>query len=74
MRSVRRFSSQLLTKHAEPASRKEEIADRLRTRRAETKRIGERTWMLFWRQIATFALGVMTFAIALAITYHAKLF
>lgn len=53
---------------------KEEIANQLRARRAETKRLGERTWLLFWWQIGTFALGVATFTVALGITYHAKLF
>jgi hypothetical protein len=53
---------------------KDEIDKRLQTRRAETKRLGERTWVLFWWQIGTFAVGVATFTVALAITYHAKLF
>lgn len=53
---------------------KEEIANRLRARRAETKRLGERTWLLFWWQIGTFAFGVATFTFALGIIYHTKLF
>ncbi|MGC1619957.1 MAG: hypothetical protein WA765_15820 [Candidatus Acidiferrum sp.] len=52
----------------------EEIADRLRMRRAETKRLGERTWLLIWWQIGTFALGVATFTVAYGISYRAKLF
>lgn len=52
----------------------DEIDKRLQVRRAETKKIGQRTWLLLWWQIGTFALGIATFTVAFAITYRVKLF
>lgn len=36
----------------------DEINNRLVERRAETKKLGERTWSLFWWQIGAFAVGM----------------
>jgi len=53
---------------------KEEIDKRLSERRAETKKLGERTWQLFKWHIRTFAFGVATLIVAFAIIYRARLF
>lgn len=51
-----------------------DIDNRLRSRRERTRKLGKRTWLLFWWQIGTFAVGVVTFTAAFGITYRAKLF
>ena len=51
-----------------------EIDRRLEARRAETKKLGKRTWLLFWWQIGTFAFGVAGLITTVVIAFHAKLF
>jgi len=51
-----------------------EIDRRLEARRAETKKLGKRTWLLFWWQIGTFVFGVAGLITTVAIAFHAKLF
>lgn len=51
-----------------------EIESKLQSRRDHTKRLGKRTWGLFWSQAATFGLGTITLVVALALVYHATLF
>ena len=52
----------------------QDINRTLQGRRAETTRLGKRTWGLFRLQIATFGCGSLLLIIAFAITYHSKLF
>lgn len=52
----------------------DEIDDRLRRRRHETRKLGKRTWKLFSCQVGAFAVGVIVLTIALALVYSAKLF
>ncbi|MFI5095377.1 MAG: hypothetical protein ACHQIK_18225 [Candidatus Acidiferrales bacterium] len=52
----------------------DEIDGRLRERRVETRRLGERTWQLFWWQIGTLASGFAALTVAILITYRTKLF
>jgi len=51
-----------------------EINRRLEAQRAEVKKIGERTWLLFYWQIGTFAFGLLALAICFVIAYRPKLF
>jgi hypothetical protein len=60
----------LRTAHCE----REKIQRRLDKRRGETKKLGRRSWYIFWCQIGTFGLGVLLLAIAVAVVYNAKLF
>ncbi len=47
---------------------------RLQERRTETKRLGRKTWLLFWWQLGTFEFGILSLTIAFAIVYHTKIF
>ena len=51
-----------------------EIDCKLSERRSETKRLGRRTWRLFYGQIATFGLGILFLVCELALSYRSKLF
>lgn len=51
-----------------------DIQKRLDERREETKRLGRRTWVIFWWQVGTFGAGVLLLVIAVAIAYSAQLF
>jgi hypothetical protein len=54
-------------------SERDEIQRRLDKRRDETKKLGRRTWRIFWWEIGTFGLGVSWLVVAVAIAYSAKL-
>ena len=58
----------------EQGTAKDDIDRRLKTRRDETRRLGERSWVLFCCQAATFVLGFGALILALGILYHARLF
>jgi hypothetical protein len=51
-----------------------EIDSLLDEHRKETKRLGERTWNLFYGQVAAFGLGMLFLLVSLAIVYRTKLF
>jgi hypothetical protein len=46
----------------------------LKTERQEVKRLGQRTWTIFWWQIGLFAAGETLLGLAFVIVYHSKLF
>jgi hypothetical protein len=46
-----------------------EISERLKERRAGTKKLGETTWNLFWWQIGTFAVGIAALLIGIAFEF-----
>jgi len=43
-------------------------------RNAETQRLGESTWLMFWWQIGLFAIGLLSLVAAFLFVYHANLF
>ena len=51
-----------------------EIDARLVIRREETRRLGERSWWLFWWQIGAFSFGVFALVVAFGVIYHSRLF
>jgi hypothetical protein len=53
---------------------KEEIDKKLLARRGESMELGNRTWHLFYGQIVTFGLGILSLIIAFGIVYRTRLF
>ena len=51
-----------------------DIIQTLQKRRAEVKRLGEKTWILFHWQIGTFCAGVVSLVGTLVVAYHARFF
>ena|SRR2546423_6572369 len=51
-----------------------DIDSRLSERRAQVRRLGERTWLLFYGQVAAFSVAVLLLTIGLGIAYRSKLF
>jgi hypothetical protein len=53
---------------------KSEIDNRLHNSRKHAKRLGERTWALFYWQVVTFGSGVASLIVAFALAYRTRLF
>lgn len=51
----------------------EEIDRRLESRRAKTKKLGKRTWALFYWQTSLFVMGILLLVTAFVIVYQVKL-
>jgi hypothetical protein len=51
----------------------DDINRKLETRRSETKRIGEISWILFYSQIVTFVTGVAALIASFVAAYHTKI-
>lgn len=51
----------------------DEIGRRLEKRRKKTKKLGERTWMLFYWQAALFVVGVLCVTVTFVMVYRSKL-
>jgi len=48
--------------------------DELAIMRKQTKRLGNRTWVLFYFQVLAFILAVLLLTGTFVLTYHSKLF
>jgi hypothetical protein len=51
-----------------------DIDSKLSERRAQVRRLGDRTWNLFCGQVTAFCVAILLLVIALAIAYRSKLF
>lgn len=51
-----------------------ELDRRLRDRRSESKKLGKRSWRIFWWQLGTFGLGSLCLTVAFTIAFRTKIF
>lgn len=51
-----------------------DVDGRLSERRAQVRRLGDRTWFLFYWQVAAFCVAILLLIIGLGIAYRSKLF
>lgn len=51
-----------------------ELDGRLHDRRSTSKKLGKRSWCIFWWQLGMFALGSLCLTIAFTIAFHTKMF
>jgi hypothetical protein len=72
-RKTREIARQREEFQAEGRSR-EQIQSHMSGMRAQSSRLGERTWLLFWMQIVTFAIGALLLVIGFALSNRTRLF
>jgi hypothetical protein len=71
------FRKTTLIAHDREDWRSEGVSDidsRLSARRAQVRRLGNRTWLLFYGQVAAFCVAILLLIIGLGIAYRSKLF